>query len=95
MDGSESQKGINGSKWNRAICKRRAASQTQNWVAETVAGHSKWMPMIGKQKAQLNAKIEPLFPTSKPVYITRGAPSLASAPFKLLFALLLASLLPY
>jgi hypothetical protein len=64
------------------------------WVAETVAGRSKWMPMICKQKAQLNTKIEPLFPTSKPVYITSGACSLASAPFKLLFSWLLASLLP-
>jgi hypothetical protein len=29
----------------------KADSQTQNWVAETVADHSKWMPMICKQKA--------------------------------------------
>ena len=46
----------------KIICKRKAASQLELWVAETVAGRSKWMPMICKRKAQLNAKIGPLFP---------------------------------
>ena len=32
------------------------------WVAETVAGHSKWMPMICKQKAQPTRKLDHFSP---------------------------------